>query len=153
MLEALEEDFAFLAANGNAGDFDQTGTPGDFGITFLNSRDHADPGAHPLVTRVFVGDDGGTFNLAGAALGISTTLDIGNFSLDDVVFSFIDDLDDVATSVPISNTVSVLEVIADFAGFLTSHEIAHSFGQRHTDSTNTVNSIIDEGGNLSLIHI
>ena len=148
MLEALEEDFAFLAANGNAGDFDQTGTPGDFGITFLNSRDHADPGAHPLVTRVFVGDDGGTFNLAGAALGISTTLDIGNFSLDDVVFSFIDDLDDVATSVPISNTVSVLEVIADFAGFLTSHEIAHSFGQRHTDSTNTVNSIIDEGGNI-----
>ncbi len=136
-LEKLESQFAFLAENGNAGDYDSTGVRGEFGITILNSRDHADPGSHPLVTRVILG---GTEN----AYGVSSTLDVGNFSMDDVV---------VATLLPppanlLSPTVSELDYTADFLGFLVAHETAHSFGMRHTDGGNLTPSTADEGGLL-----
>jgi len=47
--------FEALGVNGTNGHYDTTGNPGDFGITVLNSRDHADPGFHPLVSRVILG--------------------------------------------------------------------------------------------------
>ena len=88
MLAEMERHFAELGVNGNAGDYDFTGVKGDFGVTILNSRDHADPGSHPLVTRVHVGGVNELFPDNDGLLGISSTLDVGNFSMDDIVVAF-----------------------------------------------------------------
>ena len=146
MLAKVEQHFAYLGANGNAGDFDTTGVPGDFGVTILNSRDHADPGNNPLVTRVIIGDDGTNI---GGNLGVSTTIDVGNFEMNDLVFVATDGHLIDGTTVPLSNTVSPLEATAENLAFTVSHEAGHSFGLRHTDSASTIASLIDAGGNIA----
>ena len=134
----IERHFAHLGLVGNAGDYDSTGNRGDFGITVLNSRDHADPGSHPLVTRVHIGgdnpDDPGL-------LGKSSTLDVGNFSMDDIVFALAAPI--LPAPVPISPTVSQLDYASDILAFIVTHEAIHSFGMRHTDPFNTTISISD----------
>ncbi len=132
-----------LGLIGNAGDYDRTGVPGDYGITVLNSRDHVDPGNHPLVTRVLVGGPISNIGFPDGVLGVSTTIDIGNFSMNDNVFVALDGVVGAATSVPIANNSSVLESTADLMAFIITHEIGHSFGMRHTEPGNTTDSIAD----------
>ena len=137
-IEEMERMFAYLGVEGNAGDYDSTGNKGEYGITILNSRDHADPGSHPLVTRVLAG--GGPVN----PYGVSSTIDVGNFSMDDLVIAEILDPPPLA----LSPTVSPLDYVANFLGFLMSHEVAHSFGMRHTNAINNVFSTTDAGGGI-----
>jgi len=137
-IEEMERQFAYVGLQGNAGDYDSTGLKGEFGITILNSRDHADPGSHPLVTRVLAG--GGPVN----PYGVSSTIDIGNFSMDDLVIAEIL----APPPLPLSPTVSPLDYTADFLGFLMSHEVGHSFGLRHTSAINTTYSTTDAGGGI-----
>ena len=144
----VESHFNYLGLNGNAGDFDQTGVGGDFGVTILNSRDHADPGNNDLVTRIMLGGQGADINRAGL-LGISTTIDVGNFGMSDVVFSILDGTLIDGTAVPLSNTMSPLEATALNFAFTISHEAGHSFGLRHTDSFSNTASLIDAGGNIA----
>ena len=87
MLAEMERHFAELGVNGNAGDYDFTGVKVTL-ASRLNSRDHADPGSHPLVTRVHVGGVNELFPDNDGLLGISSTLDVGNFSMDDIVVAF-----------------------------------------------------------------
>ncbi|QDT13375.1 M57 family metalloprotease [Planctomycetes bacterium K23_9] len=143
-LEELERQFDYLGVSGNAGDFDQTGVPGDYGVTILNSRDHVDPGNHPLVTRVAVGGVSGDINGPAGLFGISQTIDVGNFGMSDTVFTVFDALAVSATlGVPISPSASVLEAAADLTALTISHELGHSFGLRHTLRANNIVSIID----------
>ncbi len=137
-IEEMERQFAYLGMNANAGDYDSTGIKGEFGITILNSRDHADPGSHPLVTRVLAG--GGPVN----PYGVSSTIDVGNFSMDDLVIAEILD----PPPLPLSPTVSPLDYTAEFLGFLMSHEVGHSFGLRHTNAINLTYSTTDAGGGI-----
>lgn len=137
-IEEMERQFAYLGLNANAGDYDSTGIKGEFGITILNSRDHADPGSHPLVTRVLAG--GGPVN----PYGVSSTIDIGNFSMDDLVIAEIL----APPPLPLSPTVSPLDYTAEFLGFLMSHEVGHSFGLRHTNAINLTYSTTDAGGGI-----
>ena len=138
-IEEMERLYAYLGVAGNAGDYDSTGNKGEFGITILNSRDHADPGSHPLVTRVLAGG-GPTDN----AYGVSSTIDTGNFSMDDLVIAEILD----PPPLTLSPTVSPLDYVANFLGFLFAHETSHSFGMRHTNSLNNVFSVTDAGGGI-----
>ncbi len=144
--------FGALGVNGTNGDFVSTGNPGDFGITVLNSRDHPDPGtSDPLVTRILLG---GTVADSGiATIGISSTLDTGNFSMDDIVIGLLDGVLGVVTSVPIAPTASIVDAMGDFLAYLVSHEAGHSFGMRHTAGLNSpapyplnfTTNIMDEG--------
>ena len=131
--------------NGNNGDYDLTGIPGQYGITVLNSRDHADPGVNPLVTRVLVGGSVTDVEFPAGILGVSSTLDVGNFSMDDIVFGVLDALVGVATSAPIANTRSILDATSVILARLITHEAGHSFGLRHTDGANLIPNIIDTG--------
>ncbi len=72
----VEQQLHTIATNGENGDYDATGIPGQYGILVLNSRDHLDPGDHPLVTRVIIGSEAGT---GFTDFGISQTIDVGNF--------------------------------------------------------------------------
>ncbi|MGI9470071.1 MAG: Ig-like domain-containing protein [Rubripirellula sp.] len=135
--------------NSTNGDYVNTGNPGDFGITILNSRDHADPGFNPLVTRVILG--GTVDDIEIDTIGISETIDIGNFSMDDIVIGALDSVLDIATIPPIGPNASIVEAISDFLAFLISHEAGHSFGMRHTTSdtqpqkTGSLYNIMDQG--------
>lgn len=143
--------FGALGINGTNGDFDSTGNPGDFGVEILNSRDHPDPGFDPLVTRVILG---GTVNdIEIPTVGISETIDIGNFSMDDIVIGALDSVLGIATTPPIAPTASIVDAMGDFLAFLISHEAGHSFGMRHTSGPNPILNIMDEGpgSNLALV--
>ncbi|TWU58816.1 Serine-aspartate repeat-containing protein D precursor [Rubripirellula tenax] len=135
--------FGQLGVSGNNGDFDTTGNPGDFGVTILNSRDHADPGFNPLVSRVILG--GTVDDIEINTIGISSTLDIGNFSLDDIVIGALDSVFDIADDPDRDPSASVVDAMSKFLAFLISHEAGHSFGMRHTTSANTIINIMDEG--------
>lgn len=146
VVEEVQFHFDAIGAKGGNGDFNRTGNAGEYGVTILNSRDHLDPGQHPLVTRVLVGGDS---TIPGLPVnGFSTTLDVGNFSMDDVVVTVVDNFPLEAQLFPISPRESVLTAIAVRMAATVSHEAAHSFGMRHTDNTNNVASIIDSGGSL-----
>ncbi len=139
----VREHFARLGAIGVNGDFANTGTPGDFGITIFSSEDVPDPGSNPLVTRIVVG---GTTAIFGLDSPIATAIDIGNFDLTNVAVVQLDAIQDFAAQFPVSPAVSRLDAVARQLAVTISHEAAHTFGLRHTDGTNLVGSLIDEGG-------
>jgi hypothetical protein len=137
----VDRQFAYLGVNGNAGDYNSTGNIGDYGVTILNSRDHADPGNHPLVTRVLVGGDSVNAEVPQGVLGVSSTLDVGNFSMDDIVFALLEPI--LPAPVPIAPAASELDFAADIIALVISHEAVHSFGMRHTDENNGIPTIVD----------
>ncbi|MGB7344589.1 MAG: adhesin, partial [Pirellulaceae bacterium] len=142
------EQFDYFATAGNAGDYDSTGIGGDYGVTVLNSRDHIVPRDHPLLTRVMIAGDVADIGIT-PTIGRSTTIDIGNFDMNDVVFLFAEaSLIDTAT-VPQSNAVSPLDATGEFIGKVSAHEVGHAVGLRHTTNTNAVDSTGDEGGNFA----
>ena len=125
------------------GDFDSTGVPGDYGVTILNSLQHADPGSNPNVTRVLVT---GTAADYGFAATVAETVDIGNFKLNEYAIVQIDTWLPVAQSFARSPGSSEFDVYATFLGGVAAHEAAHVLGIRHTDGTNLVGNVGDEGG-------
>ncbi|MCS7467472.1 Ig-like domain-containing protein [Stieleria sp. ICT_E10.1] len=150
-VDLVHSDFFSVITDGQNGDYNSTGNPGDFGIRILNSRDAAlglypEPSLDdPLVTRLFIG---GTIADAGidGILGIAQSLDIGNFDMAENSILPIDFFLASATQFPINNNKSVLDAIARSMAWTVSHEAGHTFGLRHTDGTNAVGSIIDGVG-------
>ncbi len=153
----VEEHFVSVAVNGTNGDFTTTGTPGDYGVRILNSRDHFefDPQLNPafqsITTHVLIGGTNQDIGFDGGLLGVSTTLDIGNFSLDDVVFSPLDGVVDFSTQFDIANTTSVLDIVARTIAITASHEAGHSFGLRHTNGNNLNPTIIEGVGTNTVL--
>lgn len=145
-LAEVDLHFQSIAANGSNGDYSSTGIAGQYGITILNSLDHADPGLNnPFVTRILVGGTNADIGQAGL-LGVSPSGDIGNFDLSEIVLSPVDLVAGYSTQFPISNTTSVLDAIARTIAVTISHEAAHSFGIEHTDGNNLIGNVIDGVG-------
>ncbi|WP_182865003.1 Ig-like domain-containing protein [Rhodopirellula sp. JC639] len=150
-VELVHSDFQSVVREGQNGDYNTTGNPGDFGIRILNSRDAAlglypEPSLDdPLVTRLFIG---GTIADAGidGILGIAQSLDIGNFDMSENSILPIDFFLASATQFPIANNKSVLDAIARSMAWTVSHEAGHTFGIRHTDGTNAIGNIVDGVG-------
>ena len=149
VVEEVDFHFNSVVTNGDNGDYNQSGIAGEYGVMILNSRDHADPGFHPLVTRVLVGGDSSIPGLP--VNGFSTTLDVGNFSMDDIVVTVVDGVFAEAQLFPISPRESLLTATAVRLSSTISHEAAHSFGLRHTNNQNNVGTIIDAGGSLVVV--
>ena len=157
MVEA-QKMFDTLITNGLNGDYDSTGNPGDYGITLLSSLDCPEipsargPGSscspdlnldnNPLVTRILVGS---IINEVGIpTIGIAESVDIGNFVTDEIGIVLMDQIA-ASAAVPLSPSVSQLNVMAKFLAGVIVHEAGHTFGERHTDTGNQVFNIMDSG--------
>ncbi|MGV3484062.1 MAG: Ig-like domain-containing protein [Planctomycetaceae bacterium] len=147
VLAEVEERFRSVAQFGTNGDFDTTGINGQFAIEFLNSRDHADPGEDPFVTKAYIGGTTADVLIANI-LGVSESLDIGNFDPSELVLLPVEFFEPEVLLFPRSNIVSVADAIAVRLATTIAHEVGHSFGLRHTDPLSATASIIDTGGTL-----
>ncbi len=152
ILAEVELQLATIGINGSNGDYDSTGIAGQYGVTVLNSRDHADPAAidpslSQITTRLLVGGNSDTSEQDGL-VGLAQTIDIGNFSMDDFAIVLMEGIRDFVTAFPISDTVSILDGLARIIATTITHEAAHTWGIYHTNGDNFIPSIIDgPGGN------
>lgn len=123
------------------------------GVVILNSRDDEEPAEDaPYVSRLIVG---GTIEESGiGTIGIASTIDPGNFGLEDTAIILLDLL-----SAPGSNPNSLnqfdlaegaekIDLVAAGVGNITAHEAGHFLGLYHTDQFNELATVQDQGGNL-----
>ncbi|KAA1244267.1 T9SS type A sorting domain-containing protein [Aquimarina sp. RZ0] len=105
-------------------------------------------------SRVIVG---GTIEESGfSTIGLASVIDTGNFSLDDDAFVLLDllsltDETDLAfensiNSIPLSENATRSDAVTVTLGNIISHEIGHFLGNFHTDNSNDINNIMDQGG-------
>lgn len=141
-----------IRANGNNGDFSTSGTPGEFDIEIRNSRDDADPFGEDHVSRVIIG--GTIAELGIGTIGIAESVDVGNFDTTESGAVLLDLLSAPATNANSLNqygidpSASIIDLIGVGVGNIASHEAAHFFAAWHTDQSNDVPRLIDQGGNL-----
>ncbi|QDS93136.1 Dockerin type I repeat protein [Roseimaritima multifibrata] len=146
IMARVHEDFNdVIPVNGSNGDYANTGIAGQFGITILNSRDHADPIGVANVTRVIVGGTNADI-FTEDLLGISESIDIGNFDTSEIVYSPLDQVLPYTAGITISGAQSTLDLVAQTIAVTVTHELGHSFGLRHTDGNNNIGSMIDGPG-------
>ena len=124
----------------------------NFGITILNSRDHADPFGQPNVSRVIVG---GTIAETGVpTVGIAQSVDVGNFETEETGFVLLDILSsppgtESVNDFAVAPGASRVDMIGEIVGNIVSHEIGHYLGGYHTDPINDVPNIMDQGGDIA----
>tara|TARA_R110002049_G_scaffold4601_6_gene32895 strand:+ start:100190 stop:105202 length:5013 start_codon:yes stop_codon:yes gene_type:complete len=154
IVSEVEKHFQSVATNGTNGDYDSTGTPGEYGITIVSSFDFRNDTdatrkfeflANPLVTRVLIGGTTAGIGIPDI-LGVAPSGDIGNFDLSELVLAPMDLVQAYSTQFPIANGSSVLDAVAETIAVTASHEAAHVFGMEHTDGNNLVGSLIDGVG-------
>ena len=147
--ESLSADMRVLGANG---DFDVSGTPPDFDVVILNSRDHADPFGAPNVSRVIIG---GTISELGiSTIGIAQSIDVGNFSPAETAVVLLDLLSgppdpNSLNQFPLGGGATMIDLVGVGVGNIVAHEAGHFFANFHTDNFDINPSIMDQGGNLA----
>ncbi len=143
-MRTLAEDGSL--GSGTNGDFITSGVPGDYGVTVLNSRDHADPGFNnPLVTRVIIGSEVGNGFDPGTLFGIATSIDVGNFRPDELVLASLEAHAASIAGFVLSPSVSFAQAVSQQLAATITHELGHSFGIWHTDGANFTDNLMDEG--------
>lgn len=90
IIDVVERNFDDLRRGDLAGDREFDGIDGSFDIEFLNSRDHADPWGQPNVSRVIVG--GTIAQLGISTIGITESIDPGNFNTEETAIVLLDEL-------------------------------------------------------------
>jgi len=147
--ENLSEDVRSSKVNG---DYAESGTPGEFNIQILNSRDNPEFdglfGTHPYLSRVVVGGSTGELGLFTVAQ--AQGVDVGNFLFADDAVVMLDWLSAPAGAHPASlnqyrihPSSSKAEFVGTALGVLASHEASHNFGNWHTDQLSPSPNIMD----------
>ncbi|QEF99503.1 Dockerin type I repeat protein [Stieleria maiorica] len=148
LVDQVRQNYASVITEGENGDYNASGNPGEYGVRILNSRDARDRGLYaepawddPLVTRVLIGGieaDSGV-----APNGVSPSLDIGNFDMNEFAIVEPDAIVAQVNAFAIANTSSVLDAAARYFGVVASHEAGHSFGLWHQDGSNAIAAVMD----------
>ncbi len=153
VVESLDEDLRVL--DGRNGDRDSSGTPGEFDMEILNSRDHGDQWGNKNVSRVVIG--GTQAELGIPTLGIAQSIDPGNAETEETAVTLLDVMSSPAGNGASLNTYGLAEGVekADFVGFavghITAHEIGHFIGNWHQETFNEVEALMDAGGDFPAI--
>lgn len=119
----------------------------DYGITILNSRDHADPWGLPNVSRVVIGGLGEAEeadDIFDGLLGISESVDAGNFNTSESAVVVVPNFADMVEEIEVSGSATRLQLAAEVIARTTAHEAGHSFGLWHQDANNNVFLIMDQ---------
>ncbi|BFU44323.1 pre-peptidase C-terminal domain-containing protein [Krasilnikovia sp. MM14-A1004] len=120
-----------------------------FKLKVVNSRNGADPWGQRNVSRIVVG---GTIAESGVpTIGISQSIDPGNFETEETALVLLDVLSDAAGDdaslntylTPASNRVAF---VGHALGNVISHEAGHFFGNWHTDNSDASANLQDAGG-------
>lgn len=121
-------------------------------IVVRNSADNPDTFGNANVSRVVVG---GTIAESGInTIGIAQSIDPGNFGHEETALVLLDAISDPAGPeyslntylTPASNRI---KFVGTAIGNIVSHEAGHYLGSWHTDSTNAVKNVMDEGGDFA----
>lgn len=135
---AVKAKFDFIASH--------TTNP-NYGIEIRNSKDSPNVWGEPNVTRVIIG---GTFQelvsdpaAASGILGISQSIDPGNFKREETVIVMHDVFLQTFSQVPVNSANTRLNQIAELMSMVISHEAGHSFGAWHQDPNSSINGIMD----------
>nr|WSY57001.1 PPC domain-containing protein [Streptomyces sp. NBC_00886] len=135
-----------------AADLARKGTNPHFAVKVLNSRDNPDPFGRPDVSRVVIG---GSIAESGIpTIGISSSIDPGNYGHEDTALVLLDLL---SAAAPNPNSLnSYLGPQSDKIGFIgrglgniLTHEVGHYSGNWHTDQFNDTANLMDQGGNIA----
>jgi hypothetical protein len=130
-------------------DMIDSGLNSRFRLRITNSRDNADPWGQPNVSRVVVG---GTIDESGIpTIGISQSIDPGNFETQETALVLLDVLSDPAGDDASLNTYLTpasdrIAFVGQAVGNVTSHEAGHFFGDWHTDNQSDQINLMDAGG-------
>lgn len=156
ILAVVEENLsADLRDAGVNGDRDVSGTPGELDLKILNSRDHVDAFGAANVSRVVVG--GTMAQLGISTIGIASAIDPGNFSTADDAVVLLDYLSAPATNPnslnqfasPAATVEEKIALVAEGVGNIVAHEAGHFLGSWHTERSNPLANVMDQGGDLA----
>ncbi|GAB1641010.1 PPC domain-containing protein [Krasilnikovia sp. MM14-A1259] len=120
-----------------------------FKLKVLNSKDDPDPWGKPNVSRIVVG---GTIAESGVpTIGISQSIDPGNFETQETAMVLLDVLSNPAGDEASLNTYLTpasdrVAFVGHALGNVVSHEGGHFFGNWHTDNSDAVPNLQDAGG-------
>lgn len=120
-----------------------------FKLKILNSKDDADPWGQKNVSRIVVG---GTIDESGVdTIGISQSIDPGNFETEETALVLQDVLSDAAGGPASLNTYLTdasdrVAFVGRAVGNVTAHEAGHFFGNFHTDNADATPNLMDSGG-------
>ncbi len=136
-----------VSGTGGNGNYFASGTPGEFAIQILNSRDHADPWGQPNVSRIIIG--GTQAELLIPTVGIAESIDVGNFDTEETAVVLLDLIEPLWGPVPRAASVPLEDILADAVASVAAHEAGHYFGAWHTLNTNASDQLMDTGGNVT----
>lgn len=131
-----------------------SGLNGRFRIQIKNSRDHRDTFGQTNVSRIVVG---GTIDESGIpTIGISQTIDPGNFETEETALVLLDVLsdpagDDASLNTYITPATDKVAFVGRALGNVISHEAGHFFGNWHVDQFNDIPNLMDQGGNFPVM--
>jgi hypothetical protein len=126
-----------------------------FKIKILNSRDHADPFGAANVSRIIIG---GTVAESGVdTIGISQSIDPGNFETEETSLVLLDYLsepagDDLSLNTYLTAASDRIGFVGSAVGNVVAHEAGHFFGNWHVDQFNDRANLMDQGGNFALLY-
>jgi hypothetical protein len=126
-------------------------------IKVLNSRDNKDPMGQPGVSRVIVG---GTVDQFGFwTVGLAQSVDPGNFAPGESAVVLLDQMSAPAAN---NNAASLngymtsrsdrIAFIGHALGNVVSHEAGHLLGSFHTDQSDAMVNLMDQGGNAATMY-
>lgn len=131
------------------------GTNPNLRVRLLNSRDHADPFGQPNVSRLIVG---GTIAESGVdTIGIAQSIDPGNYGHEETALILLDLLSEAAgesysLNSYVTSASNKVRFVGTAVGNVVSHEAGHYLGSWHVDQFNDTPSIMDQGGNFSVLY-
>jgi large repetitive protein len=133
-----------LARDTNNGLYSESGQAGDFDIQIVTSLD-GDFWGQKNVSRILVGGSRTDFGLPATSglLGISQSIDIGNFDREDTALVMTDLLALIAPTIPRAGNVPLSDAFAEALSLVISHEAGHYLGAMHQDPDSPINTVMD----------